>query len=163
MVRNVKDALLVKSPSLGQLCKQYGDKQAQAYIKVWLINLNASLNLKRPLEEHHIDECSFLIVSEYKNISIADINLIFRNAKLGKYGELYESLSIDKVLRWFYKYFDKRCNTAAMISRQEAEKFKYEDAKHPRSAGKEAQKMKDAIHQYNLEKLMKQAEDEKTE
>lgn len=149
---------MVRTPSVASLVKTYGAKVTEAYIKVWLINLNSSLNLKRPLEEHHIDECAFLIVSEYKNICIADINIIFKNAKLGKYGELYESLSIDKILRWFSDYFNVRCDVAGEMSRQSAEKFKYEDQKSPRRSIEEAIKMKDAVHEYNLNNLKKKYE-----
>lgn len=153
-VRTVKDALMTKTPHIGNLVKVYGEKVTEAYIKVWLINLNSALNLRRPLEEHQIDECAFLIISEYRNISVADITLIFKNAKLGKYGELYESLSIDKILRWFKDYFDSRCNTAGELSRQEAEKHKYQEEKGERSSrNSEWQKMKDVWHEYKLEKL----------
>lgn len=128
-VKTVEQALETKTPSLGQMIVKYGVEKVEPYIKVWLINLNETLNLKRPLKEHQIDECAYLIVDGYRNITIADINIIFKRAKMGEYGELFESLSVDKILRWFKNYFNDRCNTAEAISIRQAEKHKYAEQK----------------------------------
>lgn len=119
----------MQTPSLGVLRKQYGERQMEAYIKIWLIELNELLNVARPLKEAQIDEIAYLILSEYNNITIADINIIFRKAKLGEYGELYESLSMDKILKWFSEYFNDRCNVAGEMSRTEYDKIKYQEEK----------------------------------
>ena len=117
------------TPSIGVIIRKYGIKKIEAYIKIWLINLNEVINLKRPLKEHQIDECAYLIVDGFKNITIADINIIFKKAKTGEYGELYETLSVDKILRWFNEYFNERCNVAGDMSRRKHENAKYKEEK----------------------------------
>lgn len=101
----------------------------EAYVKLWLIELNELLNATRPLTEAQIDETAYLILSEYNNITIADINIIFRKAKLGEYGDLYGTLSIDKILKWFGEYFNERGNVAGEMSRAEHDKIKYQEEK----------------------------------
>lgn len=128
-VKTIKQALEVQTPTLGLLRKQYGERQIEAYIKLWLIELNELLNATRPLTEAQIDETAYLILSEYYNISIADINIIFRKAKLGEYGDLYGTLSIDKILKWFGDYFNERGNVAGEMSRAEHDRIKYQDEK----------------------------------
>jgi hypothetical protein len=100
-VNTIEDALLIKTPSLGSVKRAYGEKKLEAYLKIWIIGFNQAINVKRPLNEPQIDEIAFLIGSQHPNITIADLNLIFKNAKLGNYGEIYDTLSMDKILGWF--------------------------------------------------------------
>jgi len=135
------------------IVKDIGVGAAEGYIELWLINLNESLNLKRPMKETQISECSFLIVSEYLNITIADINIIFNNAKKGEYGEFFESLSMHKVLSWFREYFDERCNTSGEMVRENHEKLKYNEERSERASERDAKAFGSFLHQYNKEKL----------
>ena len=79
-------------------------------IKTWLIYLNETLNLKRPMTEQQIFLGSDLILSDYYMLRFADLTVLFRNIIKGKYGSLYESLTIDKLLNLFEQYFEERCN-----------------------------------------------------
>lgn len=126
-VKTIRQALSVQTPSIYELKRTYGAEKVEAYIKIWLIQLNELLNTSRALNEAQIDETAFMIVSEFGNVSIADVNIIFKKAKMGEYGDLYGTLSIDKILRWFGDYFNDRCNTAGEMSREEADKIKYQE------------------------------------
>ena len=69
-------------------------------------------------------ETAMLIVDSFHALTIADINLIFKNAKMGKYGKIYDRLDGQLILSWFDKHFNERCAAAAEISIREAEKYK---------------------------------------
>lgn len=101
----------------------YGPEKTEAYIQLWLVDLNECLNLNRPLKEHHIEQIAFMIMQSYKNISIADLNLIFSKAKKGGYGQFFESLSMPKVLGWFEEYYNDRADTAGEIARRKHDQF----------------------------------------
>ncbi len=135
------------------MIKFFGEQKVGAYIKLWIINLNENLNLKRPLKEHQIDETANLIVSEFRHVTIADINLIFKTAKMGGYGEFYESLSIDKILTWFKDYFKERCEVAAAESRREAEAHKYRADKVQRVQTAENAEFNNFHKQYLIDQL----------
>lgn len=77
-----------------------------------------------------INECAWLIVSDFNALNIADINLIFTNAKKGRYGELYESLNMAKIISWFDVYKEQRMETAATMSQREAQGFKYNEKRN---------------------------------
>ena len=149
-VVTVKDALLVKTPSLALVKKQYGEEKLEAYLKLWIIEFNEVINVKRPLKEFQIDELAFLILSKFYNVTIADVNLIFKNAKTGVYGDFYETLSINKILGWFNEYFDSRCNTAGLIARQKHSNITYVEEKGERSGTKDAQLMREAMINYKI-------------
>ena len=124
-VKTIEDSINAKTPTIGMMVRSLGANKIESYIKMWLINLNQSLNLKRGLSEAQIDECSFLLVNEYSNLTVSDINLIFKNAKLGKYGEFFESLTLAKIMLWFRMYFEERCQASAILSEREASQYKY--------------------------------------
>lgn len=89
----------------------------------WLAYLNSVLNLNKPLNDDQIELCAKLIAEEYYAVTFADLSLIFRRVVTGQMGELYEALSIPKILSWFAVYFDERCNAAGEMSAMEHEKF----------------------------------------
>lgn len=65
-----------------------------------------------------ISLCAEMVLQEYdfKNLKIADLNLLTKQVISGQYGEFYESISIPKVIEWFRKYFDFRCDLGAVNS-----------------------------------------------
>lgn len=111
-------ALNSNTPTLSVLVRNMGVKSIEAYIKLWLLDLDASLLLKHRLKPVQIDQIAFRVVSEYRNLNLADINLIFTNAKFGEFGEFYDRVTIPMVMKWFKNYFNQRCQVAANQSYQ---------------------------------------------
>jgi hypothetical protein len=112
------------TPSLSKINKTNGEKFLKSFVMTWVLYLNESLNLKRPLNESQIEMVSDLIISDYGSLKITDITFIFKNAISGKYGEFYESLSIPKIMSWFSEHFEQRCEIAEMISNQQHNSYK---------------------------------------
>lgn len=106
------------APTLSNLVRTLSDIKVEAYIKLWLLDLNMTLELKHPLKEHQIDQIAFGIIDKYRNLNIADLNLIFKSAKYGEYGDFYDRITVPTVLKWFYNYYNDRCNTAGNQSYQ---------------------------------------------
>ena len=104
----VSQALEANTDSIATIKKELGVTKIEALIKVFLIDLNELLNLKRPLTERAINEIAFEVVSTYYNLTMADVYLLFKRAKTGYYGEFYESINITKVMRWFSDYHSER-------------------------------------------------------
>ena len=127
-IKTIAQAIERGSPSISRIRKEAGDVPVRAYLAVWIMGLNESINCKRPLKESQIDTCADLIVEEYSWVTIADINLVFKWAKMGRYGELFETMSIDKILGWFNDYYSERCEIAGEISRKKAEERKRSEA-----------------------------------
>ena len=110
-------------PTISAIKKQYGYDFIQAYIEGWIVNLREFINVGKKMTDMQCNETAMLIVDEYFNLTIADINLIFKNAKLGKYGAMYDRLDGQMILSWFEKHFYERCSAAANMSVREAESF----------------------------------------
>lgn len=117
-VRTLSDALAVagdrvRYPSIAVLRKEYGEARIESIIKLYLIDLCENVNLKRPLRDRQVDNIAREIVSEFYSLTIADVYVIFRQAKTGQYGEFYDSLDMPKVIGWFRQYFADRCQRCA--------------------------------------------------
>jgi len=131
-VRSTYDALALSgsSPSLAVLRRDFGAHKIETVIKAHLIDLCDNINLKRPLRDIQIDNIAREVVAEFYSLTMADIHVIFRKAKMGEYGEFFESLDMPKVMTWFREYFSDRCAIAA----QENISGRFRDANDPRSS-----------------------------
>ena len=117
-VRTMSDALAVASdrtkyPSLSVMRRDCGERKVVALLSLYINDLRVNINIKRPLRDDQIEPIAREIVSEFYALTIADIHVVFRQAKTGQYGEFYDSLDMPKVMGWFRQYFADRCAAGA--------------------------------------------------
>lgn len=62
-----------------------------------------------------------LIIETYPRLRISDVILIFKRAKIGHYGELYNRLDGPVVLSWFRKYEEERLEALHTVRQREKE------------------------------------------
>jgi hypothetical protein len=123
-IDSVPAAIETNTPSIALISKRFGEDFTQAYIEGWIVNLRDFLNVGKKMNDNQTQETAMMIMDLYYNITIADINLIFRKAKLGQWGQIYDRLDGQMILSWFEKYFSERCRTFADKSILEADKYK---------------------------------------
>ena len=123
-VATLQQAISMDMPSLAIINKQFGDDFIQAYIEGWIVNLREFLNIGRKMTDAQTQDTAILIIDQFYNITIADVDLIFKKVKLGHFGQIYDRLDGQVILSWFNDYYGKRCDAFAEKSIQEAEKFK---------------------------------------
>lgn len=152
-VKTIEQAIKVKAPSFALLKKKYGKEETDAYIRLWIILLNESINVKRGLTEYQIGECARIILEEFYTLTIVDINIIFKNAILGAFGPLYEALSIDKILSWFNAYYNKRLEIAEDMAMAESDKNKYYEEKGERVSTDAKEEIREAVKKYKVEQI----------
>ena len=118
------------SPTLWDIRQAFGEDYAQAYVEGWIVNLRLFLNIGKAMTDEQTFDTAMLIVDTYGQINVADINLIFKRAKLGEWGQLYDRLDGQVVLGWFRSYFNERASVAAERSIRQANSmsFRVEDA-----------------------------------
>ena len=153
-VKTIKDSLEAKTPTIGASIRKHGERKIETFVKIWIADFLQSVNLKRSLNEDQVDEIAFLVVSEYRNMTISDINLIFKNAKLGKYGQFYESIDVVKVLGWFNEYFENRIRTAEDINHTRHKQNKFTGIRVSTAREDNAKSFKE-LQEYNLKNRLK--------
>lgn len=68
----------------------------------------------------------YLIVHEYGHFKISDLMLVFKNAKLGKYGEIYRMDGMT-ILKWVREYDQERLEASRKLRKQ---KLQEESSRH---------------------------------
>ena len=113
-----------KAPTIAEIRSSFGHDYIQAYVEMWIVNLRMFFNVGKAMTDEQTYMTAELIVDSFYNLNIADINLVFKNAKLGKYGKIYDRLDGNIILEWFQRYFDERCEAAAERSIREAHSYR---------------------------------------
>ena len=137
-INEIEQAIKSGTPSLAKINKQFGEDFLLAYIEGWIVNLREFLNVGRNMTDTQTQETALLIMEQYYNITVAEINLIFKKAKIGHFGQIYDRLDGQVILSWFDIYYKNRCHTFAENSIQEADKYK--DDPHERYSTKRKNK-----------------------
>lgn len=109
---------------MGEVIAAGGEAKMSAFVEMNIALLAVFCNLSNSITPSQVQMTAQMILSEFGNLTIADVNLIFKRAKMGEYGEFYGRLDGQMILSWFGKYLDERCQIAVERSIVEAARFK---------------------------------------
>lgn len=126
-LKGVSDALSRQTLSLVQIKKGKGEQFLRSYISMWLIYLNELLNLNNPLTETQIELCAEQIMADYHHLKISELSLIFKRIVSGECGELYERISMPKIMNIFRQYDQERTEVVVTQNQQAHEQFRYQE------------------------------------
>lgn len=126
-LKGVSDALSRQTLSLVQIKKGKGEQFLRSYISMWLIYLNEVLNLNNPLTEAQIELCTEQIMADYHHLKISELSLIFKRIVSGECGELYERISMPKIMNIFRQYDQERTDVVVTQNQQAHEQFRYQE------------------------------------
>ena len=126
-LKGVSDALSRQTLSLVQIKKGQGEVFLRSYISMWLIYLNEVLNLNNPLTEAQIELCAEQIMADYHHLKISELSLIFKRIVSGECGELYERISMPKIMNIFRQYDQERTEVVVTQNQQAHEQFRYRE------------------------------------
>ena len=126
-LKGVSDALSRQTLSLVQIKKGKGGQFLRSYISMWLIYLNEVLNLNNPLTEAQIELCAEQIMADYHHLKISELSLIFKRIVSGECGELYERISMPKIMNIFRQYDQERTDVVVTQNQQAHEQFRYQE------------------------------------
>ena len=118
-IKGVSDALSRQTLSLVQIKKSKGEAFLRSYISLWLIYLNELLNLNKPLTEQ--------IIADSHHLKLSELSLIFKRIVSGECGELYERISMPKIMNIFRQYDQERTEVVVTQNQQAHEQFRYRE------------------------------------
>jgi len=118
-------------PTLAEVGSAYGDKVPAAWMIPQLYNLSEYCGCREKLQGKPLEECAFVIATEYYYLKVSELMLFFHRFKTGRYGRFYGSvdpLVITTSLREFVK------ERGAAIDRHDQEVREKEEAEHRKRA-----------------------------
>lgn len=129
-VATLGESINLSSPSINQIKREQGEPFCEKFIMLWLIYLNEMLNLNKPMTESQIRLCAAQLLAEYGYLKITELTLIFKRILSGEYGEFYERLGIDKLLKFFREYDKERFQFIDEQRQREHAEFRYQEQKN---------------------------------
>jgi len=95
------------TPSINKLCK-LNEEITRDEICLLLVETNKFFSVKNGLNEDIVYDVADLILAEYKHLTMLDLGLCFKMAKLGRFGKVYERLDGGIIMDWIYQYARQR-------------------------------------------------------
>lgn len=131
-VKDIDDVFTVQQQHdlqcLGAMERKNSEGFIRSVLMLWIAALNEYVygnDREKALTEYQIKTVSGLLAEKYevRNLNMADISLIFRQAYSGQFGKLYGRIRPDVIVTWFDQYFRNRCEAAALISQSKSDKI----------------------------------------
>lgn len=108
-------------PILSVMRRTYGEDWVAAYLAAWIVNVQEFFNISAKMNDNQITETAYMILDDFWALNVADVNLVFKQAKQGQYGQLFGRIDGAIIYGWFQAYFDGRCNACENKTIRQAE------------------------------------------
>ena len=76
-------------PTLSEVRRDYGREIAIAWLVPQLTNLSEYCGARDKMTEAQMEECAYMIVTEYHHLKISELMLFFHRFKAGRYGKRF--------------------------------------------------------------------------
>jgi hypothetical protein len=119
-------------------------------VKNLIISLAESLNLTNTVNDAQVFEMTLLIIETYWYLKLEELVLIFKNAKIGKYGKMYNRLDIQIICEWIETY---------LRSEERAMYFEKKNTEHKKKEI-DVKLMPELYEKYRMEKEPEEDKDE---
>lgn len=111
----------IQSTHLENLIKSYGERDVITAITGAIIMAGEFFNVKDGITEAQAVQTASLFIDQFPLESFEDLLLCLKNAKLGKYGKVYNRLDGQMIFDWFRMYLDEKYERFEQIKKQEKE------------------------------------------
>jgi hypothetical protein len=139
-IKTIDDARKAKVPTLAAMSRTvhdgraFGKEEVVRQIVKWLIELNEMMDLNRPMTNAQILMCARMIMEDFYYLKSTDLALFFTKIIKGEFGEMYESLSLTKIMSWLAIYSEERMNMSAQESHMNHDKIVSHESWVPRKS-----------------------------
>jgi hypothetical protein len=113
----IKDSLT--APILRSLEAKYGKDDLATVIAYQIMQTAAFFNLGNNIREDQALETAYLILEKYPAETLQDFTLVFKNAKTGRYGELYNRLDGQTIFKWIEAYLEQKAEYREQLHQQQ--------------------------------------------
>ena len=117
-----------------------------------LINVTEYYNIGKTMNATQIEELAVILCENFRNWTLSDFALCFKNAKVGTYGKIYDRIDGGVITEWCNKYdSDKTHNITAWHHERKNELTIGSSARTSSDSDNFKSKVRGAVHQYNLD------------
>lgn len=107
----------IQASSLKKLIQTTDEEVVVSGLITLILRTSAFFNIGKSMSEEQAIETAYLLLDKYPHESFEDFVIMFRNAKTGKYGELYNRLDGQIIFKWMGEYLDEKAEHREKLHR----------------------------------------------
>lgn len=96
----------VEQPSRIAYLRKNNRTELEFALLIMLENVSLQFNVKEEFDDEQIEDCYMTIIAEFGQLSPEELLYVFKKAKSGTYGPVYNRLDTATVCRWIREYQD---------------------------------------------------------
>lgn len=124
--KNLSVDVCIKGTHINSLVMKYGERDILTAITGAIIMAGEYFNVKDGISEAQAVQTASLFIGQFPMETFEDLILCLKNAKLGKYGKVYNRLDGQIIFEWFRLYLDEKYERFEQIKKQEKEQYQAE-------------------------------------
>jgi len=117
--RNLTVDLAIKSTHITDLIKISSEKDVLKAITGAIIMASEYFNVKGEMSEFQAVQTASLFIEQFPLETFEDLLICLKNAKIGKYGPIYNRIDGQMIFSWFRSYLDEKYERFEQIKRSE--------------------------------------------
>jgi hypothetical protein len=98
----------IQGTTIKNLVKQIGDNTLLVALSGMILHTANFFNLTKSMNDDQAIDTASLLIETYPHETIEDFTIMFREAKKGKYGELYNRLDGQLIFKWMGLYLEEK-------------------------------------------------------
>lgn len=123
-LKTINDLIELKPKSLAFYKKEFGEQMVSGLILLHLMDLNNVLGLINGISQLQAKDVANEVLDMYYYLSFSEIDFIFRQVKIGNYGEVKFSITTPQIFGWFKQYDLERSDLFIRNQRAQSQKLK---------------------------------------
>jgi len=128
-MKSIKDIISYQKENnpitLRRLVKNNSVVKVETHVAMLLVGTLQAIGKLSLMSQENIEETAMYIVNDNPDLTIVDINFIFKKIKTGQVGELYGDINMNKVCGWFSIYENEKSMSFAKDSRSISDSYKH--------------------------------------
>lgn len=98
----------IQGTTIRNLIREIGDTTLLVALAGMILQTAGFFNIGKSITDEQALDTASLLIDSYPHETIEDFTLMFREAKKGKYGELYNRLDGQIIFKWMSAYLDMK-------------------------------------------------------
>ena len=123
----VRQSIESKFPSINRIVNELGYKETAALMVAHITRMEALLNVSRPMLPEAMAETAKCVIDTCLdsgvNINAADIEIVFKRARTGRYGSLYGGIGCNDILTWFNGYISEKAEEYVQYNIEKSQQY----------------------------------------
>ena len=117
-------------PTLAELNVAYGRRTAKTWLIIQLHDLSEYCGVKEKLTGKPLEECAYVIATDFFYLKVSELMLFFHRFKSGKYGKFYGSVDPLVICRSLRDFIGERNNALDHYENEERRQKLEDERKH---------------------------------